>query len=893
MTMADYEQIMKALRNAHAAGDQFAAKRLAAMAKAAKDTLSPPAQNPMQERIAAAKAAVRSGELASSSPEQQVIDRGVEQDIRDPGGLAALGIGAVQGATFNFGDEILGRVASMSPNVTYDDAVSRLRAQEGNARFARPKTVLAGEVSGGIAASIPGAAVAGPAIASKAGATLGARALQGIAGGAVAGAAGGAISGAGAGTEGNRMSSALSGAGVGALFGGAVGGVAPVVAQGASSFIKWLKGSDVAAIVNELGVSKEAARVIKNAIQNDDLGAAQAALDRAGPGGMLADAGPGTRALLDASISTGGKAGRIAGEAIEDRAAASGRAMEGVMNKTLGVPASRDELISGVRTGSAAARKEAYDAAFDVEIDWNSPAGEDLRKLLQTTPKDVLQRAARNSSMARRGGDIPEAAYPEFAPVVTSGQGAARDAAEAGDIAAYFADFNKAEPRLAKRPLTYAISRMGGIDPKSPAAADLYALGVNPKTTPGLFRRGGLPDLDNLDPSLLPEQMQNSLDGTGNYVDRQFLIDGLRSEIEGTPIRSASDDALAAQRAQLHAMLPEYEARRAALLGRQTQAAAMPTAPDVVGDTVPMKTVRDIDQIKRALDEIERTNDGLGKLGGQTEYGMEAGKRARELRDALKEASPDYGRALETASDSIRQVEGVKFGSTLLKSGTHRADVSQFIKRSTGPERQAAKAGVRSYIDDTLANVRGYITSPNMEINEFRRLVSELSSRASRDKMRMILGPEESLEFFKTLDREVMSLELRAAVAANSKTAVRGAIQRGVSDQTAPGALGVLMEGEPVNASKRIIQALTGKTPEARALREQGIFDEIAKALTEKRGGEAKVALAIIDRARKGQPVTDAQASLIGRALGGATALGGYQTGTKYLEYRKNALSPQ
>lgn len=50
--MADYDQIMTALRNAHAAGDTAAAQRLAAMAKAAK---SEPGQA-MQDRIAAAKA---------------------------------------------------------------------------------------------------------------------------------------------------------------------------------------------------------------------------------------------------------------------------------------------------------------------------------------------------------------------------------------------------------------------------------------------------------------------------------------------------------------------------------------------------------------------------------------------------------------------------------------------------------------------------------------------------------------------------------------------------------------------------------------------------------------------------------------------------------------------
>lgn len=52
--MADYDQIMKALRNAHAAGDTAAAKRLAAMAKAAKS--AQPTPEPVTDTAAAPQA---------------------------------------------------------------------------------------------------------------------------------------------------------------------------------------------------------------------------------------------------------------------------------------------------------------------------------------------------------------------------------------------------------------------------------------------------------------------------------------------------------------------------------------------------------------------------------------------------------------------------------------------------------------------------------------------------------------------------------------------------------------------------------------------------------------------------------------------------------------------
>lgn len=79
--MADYDQIMKALRNAHAAGDAAAAKRLAAMAKAAQeaatapqaDQATPAAQQPVTASPAAHVAIpggfeMGTGELMTSGP---------------------------------------------------------------------------------------------------------------------------------------------------------------------------------------------------------------------------------------------------------------------------------------------------------------------------------------------------------------------------------------------------------------------------------------------------------------------------------------------------------------------------------------------------------------------------------------------------------------------------------------------------------------------------------------------------------------------------------------------------------------------------------------------------------------------------------------------------------
>jgi hypothetical protein len=247
---------------------------------------------------------------------------------------------------------------------------------------------------------------------------------------------------------------------------------------------------------------------------------------------------------------------------------------------------------------------------------------------------------------------------------------------------------------------------------------------------------------------------------------------------------------------------------------------------------------------------------------------------------------PEYGKALDTAADAISRKKASDLGYDLLRAATRREAVVDGLNGASKAERLAAQAGVRQYIDDTLANVRASITSPDLDINEFRKLTGDLRSRAARDKLTALLGKQQADALYSALDKEVTSLELQAALAQNSKTAVRQGINASVQEQTAPNALGLLMQGEPINATKRIVQALTGTTPEAVQIRQAGIYDEIAQALVGKKGTDAKVALAVIDRARQGQAVNEAQARLIARAVGSSLALGGYQTGNQSLSTR-------
>src|SRR5690606_9031963 len=98
-------------------------------------------------------------------------------------------------------------------------------------------------------------------------------------------------------------------------------------------------------------------------------------------------------------------------------------------------------------------------------------------------------------------------------------------------------------------------------------------------------------------------------------------------------------------------------------------------------------------------------NAGLGALGGQTAQGRSFANLSREIRDAAKDAVPEYAQALETAADPIRRSQATQMGYELLGPRIARDVAAREIVAMTGPERQALASGVRSRIDESVANV--------------------------------------------------------------------------------------------------------------------------------------------------------------------------------------------
>lgn len=556
------------------------------------------------------------------------------------------------------------------------------------------------------------------------GPTAGAQMVSGATRGTIAAATEGAGAAALEAPEGERIGAAVTG-GVQAAPFGLLGGLVPP--GGAEAFVNarnYIARIDDRQLARELGVSRETAIVVRQAMASEDFGAAAQALRAAGADSMLADASPVLRDYLDAAIQLGGAQARREGrQLIEARASAASQNFQQYMDNTLGVPEGRNVIGARIRLATADERNDAYEAAYNLPIDYSSDSGRQIENLL-----------------TRIGRFAPGA-------ITTANRLLAADDATSRQILANIAD-----------------------------------------------------------------------DGTITFR----------------------------------------------------------TMPDV----------RQIDYIRRGLAEIVNSQEGRGAMGGTTQIGRAAQNLNRQLRDAVADSVPEYREALRVAASTIEEVNAARFGYDALSNRMTREDAREAFENLTDPERVAAQLGLRNSIEDQLSQVSRLASDPNRDAREMRKMTSLMTSRLFESKLEMIMGPGPAAQFMRELEQELTAINLRAAVNANSATARRGAIQGAVQQQSQTGIIGHLRRGDLPQATKSIVQALTGETEEAMLARQMGIFDEMATLLTQQRGRQAEDALRIIQRAIEGREISETQARIVARAVLQPAALTGATAGIQ--EYRYN-----
>lgn len=685
--MATYEQLMRAARQAHEGGNAEHAKRLLQLADKAKAPASAPSS--IEELPAYAREAYQQtmqGQRDGESDEDTFRRAYYKSDPDLVGLVDGIGRSALQGVSMGFGDEATAALASVMGPGSYDEYLARERADLDRFREESPVTATVSEVAGALPT-----AFAVPASAAFRGGSM----AQKLASGALTGAGMGGAYGYGAGEGG--VENRLENAGVSAGIGGAVG----LAAVPAGSFASRLMQSRMTnRAANQAGMSRPAYDVLNRTMAADDsfTGPGAARIAAAGDDAMLADAGPNALTVLDTTVQRSGPGATIARNAIDERVGVASQRITRAMDDAFGQPVGIRSTERGLRQGTATARRDAYDVAYDALIDYASPGGQQLEAVMR--------------------GRVPHHAI---------------------------------------------------------------------KAANELMRTEGVP----------PSQ--------------QILV------------QMADDGTMTFSR------LPD---------------------------------VRQLDYITRGLNEVAEVANGQGAAGGTTQVGRAYANLSREIRNLVRDQVPEYATALETAAEPIAARNALQLGAKALRSSTTRDELAEAVQGMTGPERSYVAAGIRSQIDEALSNVKRAMTDPNMDAREAAKALKELSSRAAREKVETVIGPRQAGALFRELDQAATAFEMRAGVAANSRTFARTSTDDMVRAQSRDGAMNALRRGEAPSALKRTVQAVTGRTEDDLARLDDQVYGELAQVLTGPRGPEA---LRYLQMLMQGQQAIPQQAAPYGR----------------------------
>ena len=250
-----------------------------------------------------------------------------------------------------------------------------------------------------------------------------------------------------------------------------------------------------------------------------------------------------------------------------------------------------------------------------------------------------------------------------------------------------------------------------------------------------------------------------------------------------------------------------------------------------------MPNVVQLDYIKRALGDMGSEVDAFGKTTADARIPKKLG---RALRNAINDAVPEYKAATALGADKIERQQAVEVGSRLFSRKTRKEDISELVRGASDAEMNALRDGVRSGLEEQLSQVQRTITDADVPAREAQMALKLMSSRAAREKIGLVMKPEDAAMLSTEIERASMALELKAAIATNSKTAVRQATQEAVREITDPGMIGAITRGQPLNTTQRGVQAVMQTRPSDDAARMSGVYEDIARVLVEPRGKEAE-----------------------------------------------------
>ena len=282
--------------------------------------------------------------------------------------------------------------------------------------------------------------------------------------------------------------------------------------------------------------------------------------------------------------------------------------------------------------------------------------------------------------------------------------------------------------------------------------------------------------------------------------------------------------------------------------------------------------VQQLDYLKRALQTLAEgtRNPNTFKM---TKQGARYSKLARDLRQAMGEGIVDadgnrvYDQAVKLGGNTIQEENAFLLGRDLLRPQTEIEDVFETLgDNPSQAQTDALKMGMAQYIRKVLNDVKAVPSDPDLEARQLDAFYRLTSSENAREKIRQVLGSD-AKAFLKQIDEVAQTALVRAQIGGNSATAIRQSIQQGVEAQTGLGPASTLLRGEPLAASRKIVQEITGVTDEFTEKRRQAIYADVAKALTQVGSRDAKEALSILRRVQQGRQASQEERDFLANRI--------------------------
>lgn len=289
-------------------------------------------------------------------------------------------------------------------------------------------------------------------------------------------------------------------------------------------------------------------------------------------------------------------------------------------------------------------------------------------------------------------------------------------------------------------PVLALIRGKGGVRVGSKLDGELRAIDVTPKTHPGLFRKdGGIGDVDNFVQSEDAMFARLADDGAG-YVDPRAVMDAIREELAGIPLRTADEEAAAE------------------LLDNLDKTAAKWLEDVGLSPNASVKEVRDfIDRVLGAESNLEGMDSRISRLERELGEFDEASDKfinerdisamdARTLSEGLTKLELELDGVRDLANASPRVSLVVDYAST--KRDLFKAKLSErsLRKRVDALKRMDAEGQAN---DDMLAE----LAAKSVDLDRMQASVAGLKVKADKLEPMVPTVKQEIPEFLSPEDR--------------------------------------------------------------------------------------------------------------------------------------------